>query len=273
MLKCSYCESTCHNITTCKEDQDIVDFITNSKTMPEYSLLKDKLLRRVCAQYKMKTTLPRIQIILQLTRKWQEKRKQSVVYDSTTNNSCSICYETIEKTNCCTTSCGHSYCLSCMLEHVQSRRGDSIMCPMCRNVLKEGKIITNNTIHNDNIIQYIGTDNVTYGQSDGNLRIDLQTINDGNNNGQLQRSFIYNGNDIHSQLQQQERENLVQDNQVQEEMMRQIESDYIDYFILNRGNRAVEQRRDFIEEIALVDELFTEPEIGVEVIRETYRNV
>lgn len=273
MLKCSYCESTCHNITTCKEDQDIVDFITNSKTMPEYSSLKDKLLRRVCAHYKMKTTLPRIQIILQLTRMWQEKRKQSVVYDSTTNNSCSICYETIEKTNCCTTSCGHSYCLSCMLEHVQSRRGDSIMCPMCRNVLKEGKIITNNTIHNDNIIQYIGTDNVTYGQSDGNLRIDLQTINDGNNNGHLQRSFIYNGNDIHSQLQQQERENLVQDNQVQEEMMRQIESDYIDYFILNRGNRDVEQRRDFIEEIALVDELFTEPEIGVEVIRETYRNV
>lgn len=41
---------------------------------------------------------------------------------------CSICYELIQTTNCCTTKCNHSFCLTCFVEWM--RIGAD--CPLCK---------------------------------------------------------------------------------------------------------------------------------------------
>ena len=46
---------------------------------------------------------------------------------------CCICFETLGKTNTCTTECGHSFCLKCMLKTYQN----SNACPCCRTDLIE----------------------------------------------------------------------------------------------------------------------------------------
>ena len=46
---------------------------------------------------------------------------------------CPVCYEKIQQKNVCTTSCGHTFCLKCMLDtyKMDSKR----QCPICRNSL------------------------------------------------------------------------------------------------------------------------------------------
>ena len=47
---------------------------------------------------------------------------------------CIICYESLNTTkNICITECGHEFCFSCMMKHVQRNNG----CPMCRSAIIE----------------------------------------------------------------------------------------------------------------------------------------
>ena len=47
---------------------------------------------------------------------------------------CVICYESLSTTkNLCITECGHEFCFSCMMKHVQRNNG----CPMCRMTIIE----------------------------------------------------------------------------------------------------------------------------------------
>lgn len=47
---------------------------------------------------------------------------------------CVICYEELSSTkNMCITECGHEFCFSCMMKHVQRNNG----CPCCRTVIIE----------------------------------------------------------------------------------------------------------------------------------------
>jgi hypothetical protein len=41
---------------------------------------------------------------------------------------CPICKEEIKETNTCKTTCGHIYCLSCMIKHSKNNN----RCPLCR---------------------------------------------------------------------------------------------------------------------------------------------
>ena len=41
---------------------------------------------------------------------------------------CPICMEKLGKTNCCTTGCGHQFCLNCFTKHVSTKD----TCPICR---------------------------------------------------------------------------------------------------------------------------------------------
>lgn len=50
-----------------------------------------------------------------------------------TSTECCICFEEIGKTNNCTTPCGHSFCLQCLMKSL-SRNGT---CPMCRSTVIE----------------------------------------------------------------------------------------------------------------------------------------
>jgi hypothetical protein len=68
---------------------------------------------------------------------------------------CSICYNKIGEKNNCTTSCGHSFCLTCIIEVI---RRDNNSCPNCRTALfteeDDQHLIENNIINynNNNII-------------------------------------------------------------------------------------------------------------------------
>lgn len=41
---------------------------------------------------------------------------------------CPICMESLGKTNCCTTACGHQFCMKCFLKHTKTKD----TCPICR---------------------------------------------------------------------------------------------------------------------------------------------
>jgi hypothetical protein len=53
----------------------------------------------------------------------------------TETDTCPICMENLEKTNCCITSCGHQFCLECIIKHSNTKSD----CPLCRgNLLRTG---------------------------------------------------------------------------------------------------------------------------------------
>ena len=48
---------------------------------------------------------------------------------------CCICIEKMEKVNCCTTRCGHKFCLTCFVRH---SKGDIYAkCPLCRTTITD----------------------------------------------------------------------------------------------------------------------------------------
>ncbi len=59
---------------------------------------------------------------------------------------CCICFETLGKTNICTTECGHSFCLKCMLKTYQT----SNACPCCRTDLVEDEDNSDDSDDSDN---------------------------------------------------------------------------------------------------------------------------
>ena len=51
------------------------------------------------------------------------------------SSECPVCYEVIGLNNSCTTNCGHSFCLNCLLHAYGSQN----TCPLCREVLNLNK--------------------------------------------------------------------------------------------------------------------------------------
>ena len=43
---------------------------------------------------------------------------------------CAVCFQAIGNTNCCTTACGHKFCLECLIKH--SKGNAAAKCPLCR---------------------------------------------------------------------------------------------------------------------------------------------
>ena len=50
---------------------------------------------------------------------------------------CAICLNSIGNVNCCTTECGHSFCLGCLIKH--SKGDPSVKCPLCRQEVTESE--------------------------------------------------------------------------------------------------------------------------------------
>jgi len=51
----------------------------------------------------------------------------------TTDSDCPICKEIISDKDKCVTVCNHTYCLSCLLKHLNK----SSLCPLCNGIIKE----------------------------------------------------------------------------------------------------------------------------------------
>lgn len=49
---------------------------------------------------------------------------------------CSICMNNISNKNICTTGCNHSFCLSCLLQHLDTNKN----CPLCREFIYDNEI-------------------------------------------------------------------------------------------------------------------------------------
>ena len=71
-------------------------------------------------------------------KKTKVKRVKRPVIDLSTESEdedCCICMEKIEKVNCCTTKCGHKFCLTCFVRH---SKGDiHAKCPLCRTTISD----------------------------------------------------------------------------------------------------------------------------------------
>lgn len=254
MVKCSYCESGEHNISSCKEDTDLVELIMCHTNQPKFTSMSEKLLRRLSAQHKIKTTLPKLQLVIQLTRKWKDLNTHNNKQFTSNDTDCAICFETLENINTCITKCGHKYCLTCILQHSDNSASKQVVeCPMCRSTIHKSKMFIPqsnipNGIENDN--RNLEEDIIINLQ---NLRSELQRINESNTNEN--RTFIYDGTSI----------------PYDESPIPQInDSTYIDVDNYLRNN--AETTNQFIQDMEFVDSLFTEAPMAVEVIRERYRN-
>jgi|SaaInlV_165m_DNA_2_1040747.scaffolds.fasta_scaffold89311_2 hypothetical protein len=58
------------------------------------------------------------------------------------NETCIICYKSLTVTNNCTTGCGHTFCLSCLLRRISNRA----KCPYCNESLTDTMNIENDSV-------------------------------------------------------------------------------------------------------------------------------
>ena len=79
------------------------------------------------------------QVARQQARQQQQAAVESIIEPTATEpieaEDCPICMEKLGKTNCCTTGCGHQYCLNCFVKHV----GTKDTCPLCRQKVPSNK--------------------------------------------------------------------------------------------------------------------------------------
>lgn len=64
---------------------------------------------------------------------------------------CPICFEVLGKTNFATTTCGHTFCLSCLLSNLKINS----TCPLCRADIEQKKKITTNQISSDDAFEIL----------------------------------------------------------------------------------------------------------------------
>jgi Ring finger domain len=93
------------------------------------------------------------------------------------DNDCAICLSSLGQRNSCVTECGHSFCLSCLLQAVQ-RKPD---CPLCRQMLVAPAPApasapdnlfaywSNNSINNNNVVNIIPTTTMMENNNHNNM--------------------------------------------------------------------------------------------------------
>jgi len=106
--------------------------------------------------------------------------------DEIEESECSICYNKIGERNNCITPCGHTFCLTCIIEVI---RRDCNTCPNCRTLLTEEPneidLIENNTLdENNEINENILNNNIlnenNYINNYININNDILNVNDYN---------------------------------------------------------------------------------------------
>lgn len=69
------------------------------------------------------------------------------IHEETVNNpiECCVCFDTIQKTNNCTTPCGHMFCFDCIVKCINKNN----KCPYCRTMLDLSKDSDSESSEND----------------------------------------------------------------------------------------------------------------------------
>jgi len=62
-------------------------------------------------------------------------KDQETITESSEITECPVCYEPIKSYGFCVTNCDHTFCMDCMMNHIQANQGRSqaTSCPLCRN--------------------------------------------------------------------------------------------------------------------------------------------
>ncbi len=125
---CGYCGSKNHNIKECNQDNELV-LLLEHKKCPDFFKMSAKILKKIASQKDIKTSLPRIQLAIKLSKLHSEIHSEKL-YDE---NSCPICMEEFndKQANTTITECGHKFCTTCFIIH--TRRNNT--CPCCRFAL------------------------------------------------------------------------------------------------------------------------------------------
>lgn len=143
-MVCSYCDSSEHTLKTCSIDNDLIKIMSCNEE-PDFKLLSGKVLKKIAYLSGLKTTQPKIQILLQLKRIWMKKNKErnekieklekelNALKIQENIEECPICIDSLCKTNICVTKCGHKYCSTCFVRCVMKKNS----CPMCREKIVE----------------------------------------------------------------------------------------------------------------------------------------
>ena len=139
-MVCGYCGDKNHNISNCPNDNDLVNLLHSTEPI-NFNNLSYKILRKIASKTCYKTCLPKgelVDIFNKVKRKNEKKIKKKKVIKS---EECSICYEKIGETNVCTTSCGHTFCMACIIKMVKNNSSSSNSCPLCREQLVKTELI------------------------------------------------------------------------------------------------------------------------------------
>ncbi len=129
-MKCSYCNNNGHSIFTCNLGLELQELF-NSTTIPEFSKLKLKQLRRlVCLRNRAFSNKNKQQLVELLNNLWYEnEKKRTVVYD---NTSCVICMGPMFSNNLTVLSCGHKYHFYCIAKWCSRK----LECPVCKSHIR-----------------------------------------------------------------------------------------------------------------------------------------
>lgn len=153
-MVCGYCGEKKHKISTCPYDNDLVKLLYSSDPI-DFNLLSNKVLRKIASNTCYKSSLPKTELVTIFTR-----IKSKHVKADTVEEDCAICYEKLETTNVCTTSCGHKFCMTCILQMVHNNSSSSNSCPLCRKALIEEPLYNRRSYTSVSSLIYNEYDNV-----------------------------------------------------------------------------------------------------------------
>lgn len=152
-MVCSYCNSPEHTISSCPNDNELIKIMLCNEE-PDFNGLSLNVLKKITWLCGLKTTQPKIQILLQLKRIWMKKHKEreekieriekelAAIKLQATIVDCPICMDTLSLTNVCVTKCGHKYCSTCFVRSVMKKNS----CPLCREKIVEEQHYVNECI-------------------------------------------------------------------------------------------------------------------------------
>ena len=125
---CRICGGVGHNRRTCPQNrqQQVARRPAQQVSRQQQVLLsqQQQVARRQRRQQQQVARQPVVETIIEPT-----------TAEPIETEDCPICMEKLGKTNCCTTGCGHQYCLNCFVKHI----GTKDTCPVCRQKVPSNK--------------------------------------------------------------------------------------------------------------------------------------